>query len=1123
MKNLIFKKTLLRIIFIFPFLLFSLFSSAERTQFKLAIVDVGEKEKIPAEFIDLVYLSFEKYPEIILLERMEIEKILREHAINKSFSVKELVAGKFLTTDGFLMLERDKLKESVFLRIRLVETKYGFKLSDFSIPFPSGKADYKTLADKISQMIREKIKKIKDIKKENLIVVGISFIRSEEISEKWGWLSDVITTGIEQTMNLYPGVILLERMRTRTLKEEREIVSKLPESLKSSSLLIDGSFKIEKKKGSDILSVYIRCRTVDGRIVYKGRIKGAINKLDGLYKKICEEIIKTTGMKKEDIKQINPEIEGEILANSAEFYLINNEFEKAISLAEASVSLCSDSIKYNQLLLTIYAEYLEFLTGSSRVYGSLSSRSLAEKREIIKILFRCNSIIEHLHSMWNIKKHPAPPTFTPYYFPYTGHREKALVDISFIIANRLKNLSPPPDELKNDFSELFQSYLRLRNLECKFYEEKANFYEKKAPGFKREMLRRLTSQLEILPLFPNVDEAISFSRDIFNKASRLYKELGLKFNWKINSMSDYETYFNLNELTEIFVFPSNPEWARKKEAKNKAGRFFEECFKKTDYLPLKVYLAYHCLYFFSYGMNNYKKAKEYLKYYLTLSKQYLEINHEWDIYDATLWVSCRRVSDNEKENREIKIEIVEHFLETMQFLHKKKIFNEKSFRKGWESVKPDFYFLKNVLQISDVEKICKEVYEILKKPLPEKPENISRVEQLISLLKERIKTKPVETSKYKIIKILSLNEALKKKISGSPSFRRLIFDNDNVKGIVYSISFYSSEKKREKFGIIKLDKDFSILSITESPFETKPFHWLLNRRYIWPSFICHDGNIYLGLHGNGMLIFYKDGKVKLINEDNGLSSNNIILMKLLKNGKIYALTGDWVKRGLMEFDPETENSKIIFSTRSISSEQEINGEFILNITESEDRSKLWILTFNDYRLNIFLYDPENNKITNLLKNFPHGDIYRHELYRFLAVILKVSVFSEIDGKLIIGGWDDVAELDIKKKKVTFLLMSSGSYHVLKKWKETYSLVGDPLWVRPEPIGPLINILLSENGIIFIGDENKRKLYYFRKGEAEGEDISKKEKLPPIRDALITKKGLFILTSESLYLLPEIKK
>jgi len=102
-------------------------------------------------------------------------------------------------------------------------------------------------------------------------------------------------------------------------------------------------------------------------------------------------------------------------------------------------------------------------------------------------------------------------------------------------------------------------------------------------------------------------------------------------------------------------------------------------------------------------------------------------------------------------------------------------------------------------------------------------------------------------------------------------------------------------------------------------------------------------------------------------------------------------------------------------------------------------------------------------------------------------------------------------------------MSSGSYHVLKKWKETYSLVGDPLWVRPEPIGPLINILLSENGIIFIGDENKRKLYYFRKGEAEGEDISKKEKLPPIRDALITKKGLFILTSESLYLLPEIKK
>lgn len=1045
----IFKKTFS--IFIL-FLLFSISSSAEVEQFKLAIVDVGQKEKIPVEFIDLVYLSFKKYPEIILLERMEIEKILKEHAINKSFSVKELIAGKFLATDGFLMLEIDKLKGRPFLRIRLVETKYGFKLFDTSIPFPLKKAEYKILAEKISKIIREKVKKIREIKEEKLIVVGISFIRSEEISKKWEWLSNAITTGIEQTMNLYPGVILLERMRTRTLKEEREIVSKLPESLKSSSLFIDGSFKVERKKGEDVLWINIRCRSIDGRTLYKKRVKGRINKLNELYKKICEEIIKITGIKKEDIKPINSEIESEILADSAEFYLINDELEKAISLAEASVSLCPNSINYNRLLLTIYAKYLKSLTRGYGLYGSLASISLVRKKEIIKILFRCVSIIEHLNLMWDVRKHADPPTLTPYYFPYSGHREFFSIDVTAIIANCLKSLSPPPDELKSDFSELFQSYLRLKDLEWKFYEERCKFCEKRRSKFlcefKKIMLRKLTSHLRILPLFPNVDEAILFARDIFNKSSRLYKEMGLKFNWKIKDMCDYEGYFNLDRLCDIFIYPEAPEWAKKEEAKNKVGRFLEECFKKTDYLPLKVYLAYKCHYFFSKVMKDDEKTKEY-----------------------------------------------------------------------------------------------EEIYKILKKSLSKKRKNIPRKQKHISLEKENKIETQSEISQYKIIKILSLDKALKlkNKVSGSPSFRRLIFDNNSLKGIVYSISFYKNKKKMEKFGIIKLDEDFSILNIIESPFETKPFYWALKKGYNWPSFICHNGNIYLGLHGNGMLIFYKDGKVELINEDNGLSSNDIMKMKLLKNGKIYALVGGNIKRGLMEFDPKTKNSRIIFSTCSLPSEEGINGKFILNITESEDREKLWIATYYDYKFNIYLYDPKNNKIINLLKNFPHEDKCQIYLKSFLVIPTQV-LLSEMDGKLIIGGCGNAAELDIEKKKVSFLFMRHSDYQRFEKWKEFfYPPPGEPLWLTPKSIDgiKLVNILFSEDGIIAIGYENKikfsedgekivicggrRKLYYFRKGRRVSEEILKKEKFLSIVDAFITKKGLFILTDQYLYLLPEIKK
>ncbi|HOK55869.1 MAG TPA: hypothetical protein PLF90_00870 [bacterium] len=270
-----------KILFLILFFIFSFFFFSYSDNIKLAIIDIG-KDKVPKELFDFIYFSFNNYPEIALIEREEIEKIFKEQQISISFSGENVIeVGKLLFADSFLMIELRQKEKKNYIRFQLVETHYGIKLWSSSMLLPDSKGEYGKIAEDISKVVSQRIKRIK-IPIEELILLGLTEIRSEEITRKWDYIGDELKINIEEILSLYPEVILLERKRTGILMEERDIVKGLPEKLISSAIYIDGSYRINREKKEYIVEVYIRGRQNEKKI-FEIKEEGEINKLSDIW------------------------------------------------------------------------------------------------------------------------------------------------------------------------------------------------------------------------------------------------------------------------------------------------------------------------------------------------------------------------------------------------------------------------------------------------------------------------------------------------------------------------------------------------------------------------------------------------------------------------------------------------------------------------------------------------------------------------------------------------------------------------------------------------------------------------------------------------------------------------
>ena len=257
---------------------------------RLAVVDVGTKEKAPLAFMDLLTVAFGKQPNIALLERADVDRLLREQALSLSLSnptqgTAAVKAGKIWAVDAFLMLESlPTAKGPPRLRIRLVDAHHGMKILDATWLLSGDGKQYPEQADTLALSATQKLAGFrKDAK--GIRLVGVAAMQSREVSKSWDWLSETLAAGLGQHLGLEPSVIVMERKQTRTLTDERALTEGLPDALKASAFLVTGTFQLERGKGLNTISVTVQCRSAGKIILEPGNnYEQALEDLDGFEK-----------------------------------------------------------------------------------------------------------------------------------------------------------------------------------------------------------------------------------------------------------------------------------------------------------------------------------------------------------------------------------------------------------------------------------------------------------------------------------------------------------------------------------------------------------------------------------------------------------------------------------------------------------------------------------------------------------------------------------------------------------------------------------------------------------------------------------------------------------------------
>jgi hypothetical protein len=130
---------------------------------------------------------------------------------------------------------------------------------------------------------------------------------------------------------------------------------------------------------------------------------------------------------------------------------------------------------------------------------------------------------------------------------------------------------------------------------------------------------------------------------------------------------------------------------------------------------------------------------------------------------------------------------------------------------------------------------------------------------------------------------------------------------------------------------------------------------------------------------------------------------------------------------------------------------------------------------------------------------------------FGTTLSSAHYLKKFDEMLLIGNYSGFEKYDIKTEQLTHLLSKQSSSYP-SKWFKRFEFENNT-----DRFIPVDGDLLCHNG---------SKLFFFHEGEKEPEYLESYSRddsssSPVIRDIILTKKGLWVLTDDALYLILEI--
>jgi hypothetical protein len=308
---------------------------------KIAII--GDSP-IAEKTADLALTELSGKKDIAVLERSEIDRLLREHKLTRlGMTAAELSSfAKIAHVDIFAVINSAiKNKRKVVSSLLVFDAKTGFKLCDISLSDILDE-DVKTINNAVITASTQ----LQQIEK--ISYLAILAVRNAGVPSKYKYELQNIATEVRRRLVAAPDIAVLERSRLGLVVKERELSKKIYK-LYTSAYLLD--FEYSQGSSANIVNLKLYIMSPGGKILKKYAYADCLKKPSEVVRKIISDLS----------RYFNKPFPGNAKSAKAEAkryfneykYLFNQkQYIAAVKALKAAIALDVNNVKYQVTLLS---------------------------------------------------------------------------------------------------------------------------------------------------------------------------------------------------------------------------------------------------------------------------------------------------------------------------------------------------------------------------------------------------------------------------------------------------------------------------------------------------------------------------------------------------------------------------------------------------------------------------------------------------------------------------------------------------------------------------------------------------------------------------------------------------
>lgn len=296
----------------------------------------------------LLFANLSEQDRVELVERDQLNSILREQALSAGQSSEFVKLGELVDAQGLLILGHSTNDGARFLTIRLVATGPGAVVANEGIRMPiKDTTKWASLAAARFASLAPKLMSTR----ESAVPISLVGISSPILSDKVYRLERQLEGMLTERLFGVPQVFVLERQRLDIAAREKLFAGGTENQFWNGAYLIEGQINRDGA-ALDLINLDLRLTPPGGepRTISES---GSPDNLTGIVDRLAKQIVKNTGLKDARLSW-NPEAEAQRYLEETEWCLRWGLNERARVAAEAAAALGEDSPRQKTARIKCY-------------------------------------------------------------------------------------------------------------------------------------------------------------------------------------------------------------------------------------------------------------------------------------------------------------------------------------------------------------------------------------------------------------------------------------------------------------------------------------------------------------------------------------------------------------------------------------------------------------------------------------------------------------------------------------------------------------------------------------------------------------------------------------------------